>query len=82
MAGITLKAKRSLGRVPRNAKENIVHLFLVNKLNQLKVDAQTFFRIAHVWAFGTDPDLSNDVAQYQLHAVIPRYVISYLKSLQ
>lgn len=59
-----------------------MHLFLVNKLNQLKVDAHTFFRIAHVWAFGTDPDLSNDVAQYELHALIPRYVVSYLKSLQ
>lgn len=59
-----------------------MHLFLVNKMDQLKVDVLTFFRIAHVWAFGTDPDLSTDVAQYQLHAIIPRYVVNYLKSIQ
>lgn len=59
-----------------------MHLFLVNKMDQLKVDVLTFFRIAHVWAFGTDPDLHDDVAQYQLHAVIPRYVVNYLKSIQ
>ena len=59
-----------------------MHLFLVAKLNQLRLDDVTFFRIAHVWAFGTDPDLSTDVAQYRLHALIPRYVVSYLKTLQ
>ncbi len=59
-----------------------MHLYLVSKLNQLNVDDITFFRIAHVWAFGTDPDLSSDVAQYRLHTLIPRYVVSYLKSLQ
>lgn len=59
-----------------------MHLFLCNKMAQLHVDELTFFRIAHVWAFGTDPDLSTDVAQYKLHALIPRYVVNYLKSLQ
>lgn len=57
-------------------------LFLVNKMRQLKADELTFFRIAHVWAFGTDPDLHDDVAQFKLHGIVPVYVRNYLKTLQ
>lgn len=59
-----------------------MHLYLVETMRQLKVDELTFFRIAHVWAFGTDPDLSTDVCQYRLHALIPKYVETYIKKLQ
>jgi hypothetical protein len=54
----------------------------MRKLNELNLEVWTFFRIAHVHQFGTDPDLSNDVAQYRMHAVIPQYVCAYLRSLQ
>ena len=58
------------------------HELLKRKLEELKVDELTFFRIAHVWAFGTDPDLHNEVAQYKLNAIIPKYVERYVQSLQ
>ena len=54
---------------------------LKRKLDELRTDVHTFFRLAHIYRFGTDPDLSNEVAQYQLHAVIPRYVEAYLDTL-
>jgi hypothetical protein len=53
-------------------------LYLVETLNRLRTDEQTFFRMAHVWCFGTDPDVSNDVAQYKLHGIVPKYVQRYL----
>jgi len=59
-----------------------MHLYLVYEMRRLKVDELTFFRIAHVWSFGTDPDLHDDVAQYKLHAVIPKYVEKYVQNLQ
>ena len=57
------------------------HAFLKNKLNELRTDEATFFRMAHVFFFGSDPDLSTDVAQFKLHAIIPRYVMRYLDHL-
>lgn len=63
-------------------KGNTMLLFLCNKLKQLKVDELAFCRIAHVWAFGTDPDLTEDARRLRDHSVIPPYVQSYLKSLQ
>lgn len=59
-----------------------MHLFLVNKMNELNVDELTFFRIAHVYLFATDPDMSNLVAQYKLHGIIPAHVVSYIKILE
>jgi hypothetical protein len=72
------------GRVLNFARRNIVqryHELLHRKLTELRTDVYTFFRLAHVWSFGTDPDLSNEVAQYRMHAVIPKYVCTYLDSL-
>jgi len=63
-------------------KGNTMLLFFRNKLLQLNMEPLTFFRVAHVWAFGTDPDLHNDLAQYTLHGVLPPYVVRYLKTLQ
>ena len=57
-------------------------LYLVATMVRLKVDEQTFFRIAHVWAFGTDPDVSTDVAQFKLHAIVPPYVRKYLHHIR
>lgn len=41
------------------------HELLKRKLDELRTDVHTFFRLAHIYRFGTDPDLSNEVAQYQ-----------------
>lgn len=55
---------------------------LRKKLEELKVDEQTFFRIAHVYFFGTDPaGICTDVAQYRIHAIIPTYVTRYLDTI-
>jgi hypothetical protein len=63
-------------------KGKTMFLFFSYKLSQLKMDELTFFRVAHVWAFGTDPDLHDDLAQYLLHGILPKYVVNYLKTLQ
>ena len=57
-------------------------LYLMNTMKRLNVDNLTFFRMAHIWSFGTDPVLSDDVAQFMLHGIIPKYVQSYLRHLQ
>ena len=57
-------------------------LYLVKKIHDLRVDERTFFRMAHVWCFGTDPDLGNDAMEFKLHGIIPKYVQRYLNHLQ
>jgi hypothetical protein len=52
---------------------------LKRKLEELKLDPLTFFRLCHVYFFGSDPDLSGDVLRYKEQAVVPVYVIRYLK---
>jgi hypothetical protein len=61
---------------------NQMVLYLVHTMNKLKVDNLTFFRMAHVWCFGTDPPLHDDVAQFLLHSVVPKYVERYLAHLR
>lgn len=57
-------------------------LYLVNTMDRLRVDERTFFRIAHIWCFGTDPDLGNDVQEFKLFGRIPKYVQRYLNHLK
>lgn len=57
------------------------HELLRQKLDELRVDVYTFFRLAHIYCFGTDPDISTEVAQYTMHAIIPKYVEKYLDTL-
>lgn len=57
-------------------------LYLKQKLNELNVEDVTFFRIAHIYQFGTNPDQWDSIAQFRLHGIIPRYVQNYLKMLQ
>lgn len=60
----------------------MMQLFLAVMMDRLKVDELTLFRIAHVWAFGTDPKLDEEVNRYKKNSIIPKYVVEYLKSLQ
>lgn len=57
-------------------------LMLKEILLRRKVDDQTFFRAAYQWCFGKDCDVSNDVAQFKLHAIVPRYVERYILHCQ
>ena len=59
-----------------------MHLYLVNTMNRMNVDTLTFFRSAHQWAFGKDAHLHNEVAQYELNAVIPPFVRKYVMHIQ
>lgn len=59
-----------------------MYLYLREKIHSLGDDEQTFFRTAYMWRFGKDADVSSDVAQYRLHAVIPKYVEAYVQHLQ
>lgn len=62
--------------------ESEMMLYLVYTIDKLRTDNLTFFRMAHFRMFGTDPDLSNDVAQFVMHGIIPKYVQAYLRILQ
>ena len=57
-------------------------LSLCETMARLKVDEQTFFRMAHIWSFGTDPDVSTDVCQFKLHGIVPPYVKRYLEHVR
>ena len=57
-------------------------LYLKAKLDELRVEDITFFRMAHLYQYGTDPDQWDAIAQYRMHAVIPSFVVNYLKMLQ
>jgi hypothetical protein len=57
-------------------------LYLVKTIEDLRVTDRQFFRLAHIWCFGTDPDLGNDVMEFKLHSIIPKYVERYLNHLK
>lgn len=63
-------------------KENLMYLYLREKIRSLGDDEQQFFRTAYMWRFGKDADVSTDVCQYRLHAIIPPYVQNYVCYLQ
>lgn len=57
-------------------------LYLRNKLDELRIDDIRFFRVAHQWCFNRDVACWNEVSQYRLHGILPKYVVRYLKELQ
>jgi uncharacterized protein YhfF len=57
-------------------------LFMMNLLRERNLTIGEFFRLAHVWKFGKDRDMSDSVAQYVMHGVIPKFVCEYLKTFQ
>jgi hypothetical protein len=38
---------------------------------------ENFFRCAHVFRFGTTGDVTNDLVQWKLHAIVPNYIQDY-----
>lgn len=67
-------------RVQRKGDDML--LYLRYYMNQAMVDEQSFFRSAYMWRFGKDADVSNDVCQYTLHAIVPKYVEEYVIHIQ
>lgn len=67
-----------VGLVQQNAKGLLMILAVAETMHRLKIDEQTFFRLAHVWSFGTDPDVTTDVVQWKLHGIVPPYVRKYV----
>lgn len=59
-----------------------MYLYLANKIHELGDDEQRFFRAAYMYVFGKDYDCITDVCQYRLHAIVPRYVETYVRHLQ
>jgi len=51
---------------------------VLDAMIRTKTDEQTFFRKAHVFSYGADADVSNDVAQFKMHAIVPFYVRKYV----
>lgn len=80
-SAILLKRSNLAIRLP-NSKEKIMHLYLAETMRSLGKDEQTFFRAAYMWRFGKDYDCVNDVCQYRLHALIPKYVVEYVDNIQ
>lgn len=52
---------------------------VVEAMTRAKVDEQTFFRLAHIYCFGSDANVSTDVAQFKLHAIVPPFVLRYVR---
>lgn len=46
-----------------------------------KCDEETFFRTAHFYVLGCDADVTNAVAQFKLHAIVPDYVQTYAQEV-
>lgn len=45
-----------------------------------KCDEQSLFLAAHVYVYGSTADVSNDVAQFKLHSIVPFYVRKYTEA--
>lgn len=58
------------------------HEMLKRKLAELRTDEHSFFKAAHVFLFGTAPDLMMDVVAYRQGAIIPVYVQRYLDTME
>jgi len=60
-----------------------MHLYLADRMDRMKVDVHTFFRIAHLWAFQRVPlSLHQDVLEYKVSGIIPMYVERYVIHIQ
>ena len=53
-------------------------LLLKHALLQTKKSELEFFQEAFLWKFKKIYNCVNDVVQFRLHAIIPRYVAEYL----
>lgn len=51
-------------------------------MEQRKLTPFNFFRLAHIFKFGRDVNVANDVAIYNSKGTLPPYVESYVRHIQ
>lgn len=56
--------------------------FLQTKCKELDITTAQLFRIAHLWAFDRDVDMTLSADYYRKTGEIPRYVTEYLTQLK
>lgn len=52
---------------------------VLDAMTYKQVNEEVFFKLAFVFCFGVTADVSTDVAQFKLHAIVPAYVLQYVK---
>ena len=57
-------------------------LYLKAKLDELRVDYYTFARLAHIYLYGVDSDMTQCHINFIQHGIIAPHVVKYLKHLQ
>lgn len=57
-------------------------LYFRAKLEELRLTPHEFFHISHQAIFNRDAQLEDDYAQWLMHSVLPKYVVTYLKRIQ
>lgn len=55
---------------------------LKRKLEEPGADPHNFFRYVHVYLFGTAPDLTRDVLEWEHAGIVPLYCITYFKRME
>lgn len=50
---------------------------VLDAMTRTQTDEYTFFRAAHIFCFGVDAIVTNEVAQFKLHAITPPWVLQY-----
>lgn len=59
-----------------------MHLWLADRMVRDHTEPKQFFRIAHVWRFERDVDVSRDVLTYKVGGIIPQYVQEFVRNIQ
>ena len=57
-------------------------LFMLNHCQKNGITLQDFFRFAHIWRFGKDADMSNHIAQFLMHAIVPPFAQLYVHHIE
>jgi len=52
---------------------------VVDAMAMAKLDEEMFFRLAHIFCFGSDANVTTDVVQFKMNAVVPPYALTYAR---
>ena len=55
---------------------------MLDYVSRNRIQLYDFFRYAHIWRFERDVDVSTDLVQFKLHAIMPRFVEEYVCHIQ
>jgi hypothetical protein len=62
--------------------EGEMHLYLAEKIRALGCGKEYFFRLAYMWRFKKEGNVSQDVLEYKHCGIIPVYVQEYVCHIQ